>query len=199
MKQWYVIRNTSDWFSIDWLIYLRFFNKPVHQPINWPHCSIVSQCTLYKGWNPVPDKGVWTPNSGHFLLLLLPFSSDSAHTGLNRTEIIPRTFRNQERYSFQSLNINKTLSKSEPQKSRRFFILFETDDLINFKWKIGTSLASTMFPKSYPSIYLGLGWISWEVKKLFMSGIGSPHTFARNWVPTLVLYLKDNSLMQVSL
>ena len=55
----------------------------------------------YKGWNPIPDKRVWTPNSGHFLIPLLRFLSDSAHTGLNRTEIIPQTFRNQERYSFE--------------------------------------------------------------------------------------------------
>ena len=146
------------------------------------------------GWRNISKPLVQglAPNSGQrvfwlsILCLLLHFWSDSAHTGLNPTEIILGTFRNQERYSFRSLNIKKTLSKSAPQKSCRFLILFETDNLINFKWKIGTSLASTMFSKSYPSIYLSLGWISWEVKKLFMSGIGSPHTFVRNWVSTLV-------------
>ena len=131
-----------------------------------------------QGLAPNSGQRVLTPNSEHFLCLLLHFWSDSAHIGLNRTEIITYKFRNEERYSFRSLNVQKREKVHLKYPPPVCFLFFGTNNFIIFKLKTCTLWDFTISSNFDRSIYLSLGWISWEVKQLFMSGIGSPNTLS---------------------
>ncbi len=136
--------------------------------------SYILQSTV-QGLAPNSWQRVLTPNSGHFLCLLVHFWSDSVHTGLNRTGINTYKFRNQEKYSFRSLNIRKR-EKVHLKYPPLFVFCFLRRTITSF-WSrklglCGILLFLQILIVRFITVW-SLDWIIWEVKQLFVAGIGS--------------------------
>ena len=112
---------------------------------------------IVQGLAPNSGQRVLAPNSEHFLCLLLHFSSDSAHTGLNRTGIITYIIQESRMVQFSKFKYPKTRKSPSQISAPVCFLFFETNNFIIFKLKTRTLWDSAISSNSYRSIYLSLG------------------------------------------